>query len=732
MRRTKSSVECGGMNVPPTATSETVGSASRGDLRQHSGLLLLTRMTCIVVDTLALALFVVTLPTYFAHLHTTCPAASCSFGQLSASATHSLSVFGLSLHTYAVLVVTFVVIATFLCVALAALLLFRRSDTWMALLAAVLLVFLATSDSTADTSVLRPWLGSALAVPVAGISNYLGAIALPLLFSLFPSGRFVPGFLRWLVLAQLIIGVIFILPFSPPALVLILSNFFWISCLLCLVGAQIYRYRRVSTSVERQQTKWVIFGLLLTGLLAFGLLLPALLFPLLRQPDSPYFTLWTLIATFILTLSTVVSLSLAILRYRLWDIDLIIKRTLVYGILTACVVGFYVLVVGYLGAIFHTGSNLLISLLATGLVAVLFQPLRELLQRAVNRLLFGQRDEPYSVISQLGQRLEVTLAPDAVLAVIVETIAQALKLPYAAVALKQDEEFPIAASYVSPKGRGDAVLHSPDTFLHLPLLYQSEPVGELVLAPRTRGESLTPADQRLLADLARQVGIAAHAVRLTADLQQSRERLVTAREEERRRLRRDLHDGLGPALASMTLKLDAARNLLTRDPAAADALLIDLKKQTQASLTDIRRLVYALRPPSLDELGLVQALREQAEQYLQDGLRITLDAPEPLPPLPAAVEVATYRIVQEAMTNVVRHAQARTCIIRLALNLGLDIEVCDDGRGIPTGQRAGVGLTSIRERVAELAGICEIEARPSGGTRLHVQLPLPKATEREE
>ena len=264
------------------------------------------------------------------------------------------------------------------------------------------------------------------------------------------------------------------------------------------------------------------------------------------------------------------------------------------------------------------------------------------------------------------------------------------------------------------------------------MLYQSEQVGELLLAPRARGESFTPADRRLLDDLARQVGIAAHAVRLTADLQQSRERLVTAREEERRRLRRDLHDGLGPALASITLKLDATRNLLTRDLPAADALLIDLKKQTQVAVADIRRLVYNLRPPSLDELGLIQALREQAEQYNQDRLRITIDAPDPLPPLPAAVEVATYRITQEAMTNVVRHAQAHTCTIRLTLDNSLEVEVCDDGQGIPAGQRVGVGLTSIRERAAELGGTCQIEPRTGGGTRLHVRLPLTMATEQEK
>jgi signal transduction histidine kinase len=443
------------------------------------------------------------------------------------------------------------------------------------------------------------------------------------------------------------------------------------------------------------------------------------------------------------------------LRYRLWDIDIIINRTLVYGILTVSIVGLYVMVVISLGTLLQGRGNLFISLLATGLVAVLFQPLRELLQRGVNRLFYGQRDEPYRVISQLGQRLEATLAPDAILSVIVESVAQALKLPYVAISLKsisatnsvlaseaemqgiplkQDEEFAIASYVAKNEGASvrDALLYRPDSLLHLPLLYQTEQVGELLLAPRARGESFTPADRLLLDDLARQVGIAAHSVQLTADLQQSRERLVTAREEERRRLRRDLHDGLGPALASITLKLDATRNLLTRDLPAADTLLVDLKKQTQVAVADIRRLVYDLRPPSLDELGLIQALREQSEQYVYDGLHITIDAPEPLPSLPAAVEVATYRIVQEAMTNVVHHAQAHTCIIRLALEHGLELEVCDDGRGIPAGQHAGVGLTSIRERAAELGGACRIEPRPGGGTRLYVRLPLTKVVEQEE
>jgi signal transduction histidine kinase len=219
------------------------------------------------------------------------------------------------------------------------------------------------------------------------------------------------------------------------------------------------------------------------------------------------------------------------------------------------------------------------------------------------------------------------------------------------------------------------------------------------------------------------VGIAAHAARLTADLQRSRERLVSTREEERRRLRRDLHDGLGPQLATFTLKLDAARNLLASEPEAASSLLLELKTQTQDTIFGIRRLAYELRPPALDELGLTSALREQATAY---GPAFSVEAHEELPPLPAAVEVAAYRIAVEAMTNTARHARARVCRVRIApSDRELEVEITDDGVGLPDGCRAGVGLSSMRERAAEIGGTCEIESMPGGGTRVLARLPLP-------
>lgn len=411
------------------------------------------------------------------------------------------------------------------------------------------------------------------------------------------------------------------------------------------------------------------------------------------------------------------------LRNRLSDLGLFINRTLVYGALTAIIIGLYVLMVGSLGIIFELETgNLTVSLLVTGLIAVGFQPLRIRLQRGINRLMYGDRDDPYAILSRLGQRLEATFAPEEVLPAIVETIAQALKLPHAAISLKEDDEFVVTAAYGPPQ----------DDLSIWPLVYQAETIGQLLLAPRLPGEPFTPADRRVIASIAHQAGIAAHSVCLTIDLQRSRQQLIATREEERRRLQRDLHDGLGPTLASLALKLDAARNLLPHDPMAASNLLLDLKNQTQATISNIRRLVYGLRPPALNQLGLISAIREYAASYHGlNGLRISIEAPSALPVLPAAVEVAAYRIVQEALTNVASHAQAQMCLIRLRFNGALYLEICDDGLGLPGDMgMPGIGLTSMRERAAELGGSCFIESNQTGGVCIRARLPLRRATNR--
>jgi signal transduction histidine kinase len=503
-------------------------------------------------------------------------------------------------------------------------------------------------------------------------------------------------------------------PFGIPGAVPILEWVSFATIPLLPIGVfgalagLVVRFRR-SRGAEREQLKWLAYagGMSILSLSLFSLLAS-------MWPDDQVLYALIIGGVWVVLFIIVVVAGIAILRHRLYDIDLIINRTLVYSALSAGVVGLYVLLVGGLGALFQSSGNLVIALLATGLAALLVQPLRVRLQRGVNRLMYGERDDPYTVLSRLSQQLKTTLAPTAVLPNIAESVAQTLKLPYVALALKQGNRLEIAAAYGMAAGE----------LMRLPLVYQAETVGQLLVAPRGPGETFTPAERRLLDDIALQAGVAAHAVRLTADLQRSRERLVTAREEERRRLRRDLHDGLGPQLASLTLTLAAARELLRHDTEAADRLLQELAIHTQAAIADIRRVVYDLRPPALDDLGLVLALREQATNYNQAGLQITIDAPEQLPPLPAAVEVATYRIVQEALTNVVRHAQARRCAVCLMFGDALDVEIRDDGVGLSPGGRAGVGLTSMRERTAELGGTCRIESVPGAGTCVRASLPL--------
>jgi signal transduction histidine kinase len=690
---------------PSSAQTATALEANRRSSRTslHGSWLVLARVLWVVLVVFCWGGFAASLPVYIARLQTVCVHGPCVFGQLSVDSARAVRQIGFSPGSYSLVVVAFTAISVLVYMTVVLVIFWHKSDDWMALLVALTLATFVQTFGLGG----RAWFIFTESVVL------LQDITLFLLLVLFPDGRFVPRWMCWFTLVFLPLGVIDtlfpnVMPFGSLPTFLVGLAFGG-----TLLGALIYRYRYASGPVERQQTKWVVFSLSISGLGGFLLSWLPYLFPAFLPPSSPY-QVFYFFATNGLNLLIPLSFGVAVFRYRLWDIDIIINRTLVYGILTTIVVGVYVLIVGLLGRLFQTQGNVLISLLATGLIAVLFQPLRSRLQRAVNRLMFGERDEPYVVISRLGQRLEATLAPDAILPTIVETVVQALKLPYAAIGLMEDDTLTIAASY----GVEAVVL------LRFPLVYQNKQIGELVLAARSPGESFSPADRRLLDDLARQAGVAAHAVRLTADLQRSRERLVTAREEERRRLRRDLHDGLGPQLASQTLTLTAVRKLLRQDPEAAEMLLSDAVTHAQQAITDIRRLVYDLRPPALDDLGLVGALREQLQQYRSSDVAFTLEAPEHLPPLSAAVEVACYRIVQESLTNVVRHAHASTCTVCLTLGEPLSLDIIDDGIGLQPAYRTGVGLNSMRERATELGGTCVIEPIPAGGTRVCVRLPM--------
>ncbi|MER7394608.1 GAF domain-containing sensor histidine kinase [Streptomyces sp. NPDC000151] len=475
------------------------------------------------------------------------------------------------------------------------------------------------------------------------------------------------------------------------------------------VSSVLVRYRQADGE-ERAQIKWLAYaGSLVVTVWSF--------------PPSQELGSWARVVANMVLWTISIAIGVAVLRYRLYDIDRIINRTILYSALTACIGGVYVLVVALLGALFKQ-SERGAFLAATTVIAVIATPLRARLQRGVDRLLYGQRGEPYAVISELGVRLSAALAPTAVSPMIVRTVARTLKLPYVAIELRQQDGFHTAAEH--------GTLGTEP--VRLPLSHHGELLGRMVLGPRAPGEEFSAAELRLLQDLTRQAGLALHSARLTADLQRSRERLVAAREEERRRLRHDLHDGLGPTLAGVAYKLDGARITVENDVPQAVGLLEGLSADVRQAIAEIRRLVDGLRPPALDELGLLRAIETHAALYttashsfhpLAKRIEVEVCAPQELPPLSAAIEVAAYRIVTEALTNVVRHAGAEHC--RIVLGLGndadLQLEITDDGKGLAVDNSPGVGLTSMRERAAELGGSLTVGPGPAGGTRVAVYLP---------
>ena len=554
------------------------------------------------------------------------------------------------------------------------------------------------------------------------------------LFFLFPNGRFVPSWTRPLLVLAVpwSLSLLLVGNFDAPSLAglspleLGLLMLWFTGFLVIALYAQVHRYRRVSSPVERLQTKWVMFGFSLW--IGYILLSTGPYMVISSLPPGAPIPWWARLSelAWFLALSIIpVSLTVAVARYDLWDIDLVINRTLVYGAVTAAIIGLYALVVGGAALLFQAQGNWLIALVATGLVAVLFQPLRTGAQRWVNQLLYGRRDEPFEVLARLGQRLEDTIAPELVLPTMVETVAQTLKLPYVAIAMREGNYYATSVSYGKPA----------TSTVVFPLTHQGEQIGQLVVARRAADEDLSVADERLLRNVARQAGTAVHAIQLTADLQHARRQIVTSREEERRRLRRDLHDGLGPSLAAQLLKIGAARALLADRPDVTNKLLAEMERDIDGTLAEVRRIVYDLRPPALDQWGLAGALRAYAETCEggaggDAGATLTIDvaAPETLLPLPAAVEVAAYHIGRDALTNVVRHAQARHCTLRLAVDEGesdcLVLTIHDDGQGFGDEVDAGVGLAGMRERAAELDGSCTVESVPGAGTRVTAKLPL--------
>ncbi len=541
----------------------------------------------------------------------------------------------------------------------------------------------------------------------------LGLVFMSLL--LFPTGRLPSG--RWRVVAVVIgLGTLtaallmaavavdqprFLTDYGSPraawadrvvvaARVVVLVT---IAGFLAAVLSLAARWRRAPLTVRRQLACMVpaaILVLLGIALDAYGL------------PGG-----WALIST-----SVPLGMSVAILRYRLYDVDLIVNRTIVWLLLTALVVLIVATIVTILSDVLFSLAEDQAAFVATGLVAATFEPLHRKVQLSVDHLIYGDRDDPYRVIARLGEVLRRTVDPGTVMPLVTETIASSLHVPYVAIDLRERGGLVTAAQH----GRPVNVTESFEMVAH------GEPVGEMIVGRRSEGGRFSRKECELLQDVAVQAGLAAEATQLNRDLQISRERLVAGREEERRRLRRDLHDGLGPAFAGMTMQARAALREAPRG-GRVDHILTDLITDLESCSAEVRQLVDELRPPALDR-GLEAAILAECARFDRDPLTIECHVDGDLSGLSAAVEVAAFRIVAEALTNVWRHSGARTCTVTVRRDRRLYIEVTDDGSGLPADVRPGVGLGSMRERAAELGGTCTIGLAPGGGTTVRLELPL--------
>jgi len=616
-----------------------------------------------------------------------------------------------------------------LAVASVVVLLSRPRDTVGRLLGAVALVWMVDG-------VLESWISYGLAHELPGTDlaywfvARVGALLLSglvALLLLYPTGHLLAG--RWRAAAVAVAGAALVLPvvllLAPDSVVFSSGEpvgstevvpFPWsdavaeamlragrvltLGSIVAGVGLVWARHRHASMP-ERTQLRWLLWAgimCVLTVLAAVALSVGGVV---------------TIILLDLAVAALAVSVAVGLVGPDLGDVDALVAWTLTTAVVAAIVVGIDL-------AVLAAGTALLgerlderdVALVVLVVAVVVYGPLRSWLGGLVGRLLLGRRGDRYGAVSTLAARLETSGTVDEQLPALASAVAETFKVRHVRVEVLTPDGGLLSASHGTP----------PPEVQEIDIAYQDERVGRLVLPVQGYRSMLSRRDQGLLVDLVRQAAVAIRARLLATELQASRERLVLGREDDRRRIRRDLHDGLGPVLGGVALRLQAAGNAIDTDPARAHELVALARTEVSDALDDVRRLVHDLRPPALDDLGLEAAVRQQADRLRSEvDVDVTTDGATGLP---AAVEVAAYRIVSEALANVVKHAGARHVDVRLEGDAeGLTVIVADDGRGIGPDVTAGVGLLSLRERAEELGGRCEVECPESGGTTVRAVLP---------
>lgn len=558
------------------------------------------------------------------------------------------------------------------------------------------------------------------------------------IFFIFPNGRFEPRWTKSFSVAYAILVVIWLINPDLPLNTVhgftfdktpILSICFATLIHSTSLYALYYRYSNTSNADMQRQMKWIVYGLTIAFCATFLRYLILALFGStgLFQFDSSLNLLLEWNAQQVqrvLLIIVPITFGIAILQDSLWDIDLIINRTLLYFGLSMTVSIIYVIIVGSLSTFFQSqGGNLLISLVGTFFIAVLFTPLKNIFDRSINRFLYGDRDNPYIVLSGLARQLGYNQEPLAAFIKVVNSIGQSLKLPYVAIALNNKQrnhnseelDFEIVAEFGSRVNQ----------FHSFPLEYQGNILGHLLVSSRSENQTFNSSEFKLLTDLALQTGLIANNYELMRDLIQAREKLVLTREEEKKRMRHELHDSLGPQLAILYTNLTSVKRHLNKSDSKVGDLIEDALLHTQHAKEEVRVLVNDLRPPNLDELGLVKLIEVFLQDFSNSGINFQFDYSKPFPAILAAAEVAIWRITQESVNNVVKHSKATQCHIHLYTQNNIHLSICDNGKGIIIDKKnTGVGLSSIRDRAEELGGSFSVETRVKGGTCLHVFLPL--------
>jgi signal transduction histidine kinase len=558
---------------------------------------------------------------------------------------------------------------------------------------------------------------------------------LPFLFLLFPNGRLPSR--RWRPVTWLSAAVLICLTFgsgifaaqiwSNPfagseeattgSLPQIVVTVFFAAALtypvtlLLSFASVVARFRR-STGEERLQLKWFVAAAAVVAVsISLGFFSEAVA---------------ASVAASVSLLFMDIAIALAVLKYRLYDIDVLIGKTIVYGVLAAFITAVYVVLVVVIGAFIGVTEGL--SLLATAIVAVAFQPIRQRAQRVANRLVYGERATPYEVLSEFSEHVGEAYAGEDILLRMARLLAEGTRASTAMVWLRIGSEIRPAATWPSngapPAPRhldDDEVPEFDNASVSVPVRHHGELLGVLTLV-KPPNEALSPVEQKLVTDLAAQAGLVLRNSRLIEDLRASRQRLVTAQDEERRRLERNLHDGAQQQLVALAVKARLAFALVGKEPAKELEMLGDLQKGLRDALETLRDLARGIYPPLLADKGLASALEAQSRKAAMP-VKVETDA---IGRYSQEFEAAVYFCVLEALQNASKYADASDVAVRLWQENGdLLFSVVDDGRGFDQETTPlGAGLQNMTDRLAALGGALDIRSRPGGGTSVSGWIPL--------